>query len=87
MKITVCDGVAKRQLGNELFFITPFSSEVHTLNETGMIIFNILERTGSIRETSELMASEYEVEPDEVLEDIDDLLKRLTEVGILKIEE
>lgn len=60
------------------------SSVIHTLNETGELLWSLLEEGTTREEMAARMTDEYDVSEQQALKDIDLFIAKLTERGIIE---
>ena len=77
-------GIAVRRIKNEIFFITPASAELHTLNESGIEIWDLVQAGKSPAEIIEKLVAETDGEPEVIRTDILDLFQLFLKKGILR---
>jgi Coenzyme PQQ synthesis protein D (PqqD) len=84
MKYKICEGVAVRKLGNEIFFITPKTSQIHTLDEIGALIWDGIVEGMEIEKIGEKISSEYDETKVQIIKDIEELIQKLTDGGLIQ---
>ena len=77
-------GIAHKELENELFLITPKTSEIHNLDDIGTKIFNLLIEGNSPEEIGELPIKEYDISKNILINDILELIENLITKGLLE---
>jgi hypothetical protein len=77
-------GIAVRRIKDELFFITPASAELHTLNESGIEIWDLVQSGKSPAEIIEKLVAETDGEPEAIRSDIQELFDLFIAKGILR---
>ena len=78
-------GIAVRRIRNELFFITPASAELHTLNESGIGIWDWHTEGLTPAQIVARLIEETDGEPDVIRADIEELFTLFVDKGILRI--
>lgn len=76
--------IAVRRIKDELFFITPFSAQLHTLNESGVEIWDYLLQGKTPAQIIEILVEETDGERINIREDIIELVNELLTKGILR---
>lgn len=76
-----------RQIGEDGgLVVLPGKAEVKVLNPAGIKIFSMLDGTHTVEQIAEAVTSEFEVTPEQALEDIHAFLRELSEHGMLAPE-
>lgn len=61
-----------------------YVNQVMTLSETAAFIYERAESAGTPEKLTRLLSREYQVDEEDVREDVDEVLKKLEEAGILE---
>lgn len=61
-----------------------YVNQVMTLSETAAFIYERAESAGTSEKLTRLLSREYQVDEEDVREDVDEILKKLEEAGILE---
>lgn len=77
-------GIAYKQLKEEIFFLTPRSSEMHTLDAMGSTMLNLILDGKSPEEVGLLLSEEYDAPAERITSDVTTLLRDLIERGLLR---
>lgn len=77
--------VAKRRIRQEMFFLTPHNGELHEVNESGMEIWEMLEKGATPRDVYTHLCIETDGDPEEIRADLQEFLESLWEKGILQV--
>lgn len=77
-------GIAVRRIKDELFFITPASAELHTLNQSGIEIWDLLMAGKTPQEIVQSLIDGTDGEPDSIRADIQELFDLFLKKGILR---
>ena len=86
MTIKASDDVVFRDLSGEAVLLNLATGIYFGLNETGTRMWNLLLETGDKEKTVAKLKEEYEAEEPRLREDLDSLVRQLTEKGLLKGE-
>ncbi len=76
---------ASRVIEGEAIIFTPEDSMIHSLNEVGTRIWELLEEEKTIDEIVSVICEEFEVEKDKAEQDIDEFIELLSKKGITEI--
>jgi hypothetical protein len=79
-------GIAVRRIKGEIFFITPTSAELHTLNESGIEIWEMLQEGKPPSEIISTIIQETDGPPETIQSDIIELFQLLLSKGILRVK-
>jgi len=77
-------GIAVRRIKDELFFITPTSAELHTLNDSGIEIWDWVQAGKTPGEIIELLIDGTDGEPETIRADVRELFDLFLTKGILR---
>lgn len=76
--------ISSRQLGNEIMLYDSENDKVHILNETGIIIWNLLDGKNSLDNIKEKLSKQFpEVKSEEILKDVNEIIEKLTREGLI----
>ena len=78
------DTFTSRDLEEEFLFYDSSGDQVHVLNGTAREIFLLFDGKRSPEEIAESMVKQFEVEPEQALTDVNEILDRLIELGLVK---
>ena len=77
-------GISCRELGEELMLYDEKQDKVHVLNETGFLIWELIDGKNTIESIRELFASHFgNVPPEELQKDIDEMIERLESESLI----
>ncbi|MEB3197254.1 MAG: PqqD family protein [Candidatus Sericytochromatia bacterium] len=76
--------IAARVVNGETLILTPHDSVLHTLNQVGTRVWELLSECGSAREVAARLAEEYEVAQEEAETDVLALLQEFLDKQILQ---
>lgn len=77
--------VAKRRIRQTMFFLTPHNGELHEVNESGMEIWEMLEKGATPRDVYTQLCTETDGDPEDIRVDLEEFLQSLCEKGILQV--
>lgn len=72
-----------QEVNGELVILDLASEKYFGLNEVGTRIWLLLESGKSVAEAQEILLDEFDVEPRQLQSDVDDLLARLNDAGLI----
>lgn len=74
-----------RTIGDETIILdSKINKEVHQLNEVGSFIWNLCDGKNTVSQICEDVCNEYDVQPDEAKDDIENLLRMFVEKNLLE---
>lgn len=77
--------VASRVIDGQALLLDPAEDRVHMLNEVGTFIWTLVrERRHNVRDLCRAVASEFEVDDDTALADLQEFLRGLSERGFIE---
>ncbi len=85
-RVTVPDDVLMRELDGESVILNLASEHYYGLDEVGTRMWQLLATPKTIEDAYEILLTEYDVEPDRLLHDMQELIEQLVEHGLLQIE-
>lgn len=86
-KITVPEGVLEQKLEDEIVFLNMNTQYYHGLDEVGTRILSLLKEHGDVDATVSALLSEFDVEESVLRKDIDDMIEKLRERGLIVVDE
>ena len=86
-RITIPDGVVRRQFGDDKVLLNLATGHYHGLNPTGGYMVALLEETGDAAETARRTAEELSTPLERVREDLAELCAALSERGLIEIDD
>lgn len=72
-------------IGETVMIYNPQNGDMYELNDTAALLISFFQEGLPGEEILERITSEYDVSPDEVLEDVQPLIMRLIDLGLLKL--
>jgi len=84
-RVVASDNVLVRELSEEAVLLNLDSGIYFGLDQTGFRVWTVLTAADSISAAYEQLLSEYEVDPEQLLESLDELLSQCMGQGLLKI--
>ena len=78
--------VAHREMGDESVLLHLTAAHYYGLDEVGTRIWQLLVEHGELQVVFDQMLREYEVEPDQLQADLEELLGELTDQGLVTLE-
>ncbi len=85
MQISVPPDVLMNEVGGESVFLNLNGGNYFGLDEVGTSMWRALTRSDSIQAAYEALLSEYDVDPELLKKDLEDLLEQLVKHGLLQI--
>ena len=86
-KIVIPDGVLVRELAGESVLLNLKTESYFGLDEVGSRMWTALAESPSVALAFDLLASEYEVEPEKLREDLTIYIQKLVDLGLLRVDE
>lgn len=84
MKISVPKHVLVRVFENESVILNLNTESYHGLDDVGTSMWTALTKSASIQEALEALLSEYDAEPAQLRQDLDDFLDKLHQRGMVE---
>ena len=84
MKIKVNTELSIRKIDDEIFIYDRNKSLIHAFNETGVIFWEALINEIPFQQLSNQITEKYDVEPEDVANDLAVFLKELKSLGIVE---
>jgi len=85
MRVEISDGVTWRELGGDVVILNVETGVYFGLDGSGGVIWRELVEHGSVEKTLESLKRQFDVEPGELRRDLDDLLARLVDKGLVQL--
>ena len=78
------EGIISRRVGDEIVVIKDDGLSVHLLNKTAAIIWEKYSDTSEPDTIASALCERFEITLDEARRDVEDTIKQLEEIGLLK---
>lgn len=78
--------ILMRDCGEVTLAFNPETSDMFEFNETGAEVFELLKEGLQYKEIIDKLCTDYDVKPEEIYEDIDEILMRMEDVGIINVQ-
>ena len=75
--------IASRVIGKEVIMLTPEDGMLHTINETGALIWKLADGTKTGADISSMLSSQYGISAARAQKDVESFLKDLKKKGII----
>uniref|UniRef100_B8HXX5 PqqD family protein n=1 Tax=Cyanothece sp. (strain PCC 7425 / ATCC 29141) TaxID=395961 RepID=B8HXX5_CYAP4 len=79
------EDVLVQELGGELVLLNLDSEEYFGLDTVGASMWQILQETGSIQATYDRLLEQYEVEPEQLKQDLLELIEKFVDHGLVEL--
>lgn len=76
-KIQSLPNLSIRKIDSEIFILNRSTAEIHTFNETGTFIWELIEKKHTIEDISRRISEEYEITPEAAFREIDEFIADL----------
>ena len=83
-RIEISDGVLFRELQGEAVLLDLGSQRYFGLNEVGTRAWQLLQEHGEVEAVAATLLAEFEVEPTQLRQDLDELLGNLEQAGLIR---
>lgn len=78
------DGISSRRLGDGLMLYDPHTDRIHTLNETGACVWELLDGANTIEGIEGILKRRFEdASPQKVSQDVAEILEKLRQEGLI----
>ena len=84
-KISVLQDVLVQDLGGESVLLNLQSEQYFGLDDVGTQMWQVLTETESIQAAYDLLLAEYQVEPEQLHQDLQDLIEQLVNHGLVEV--
>ena len=85
VKISIPESVLIQNLEDESVLLNLDSEQYFGLDDVGTSMWEVLKETESVETAYEKLLTMYEVEPEQLRQDLDNLVKKLQEHGLVEI--
>lgn len=86
MNLRIVDDVLFRILGDEAVILNLSTGVYFGLDDVGTRIWQLLSEHGSTEKILQSLRGEYEVEDAQLRRDVDDLIRRLADHGLVQVD-
>lgn len=77
-------GISSQRLGQDLMLYDSESDKVHVLNETGAIIWELLDGKNTMGKIEKILAQRFDdASPQDISKDIEEILRKLEKEGLV----
>lgn len=87
MKIAIAKDVLIQDLGGESVLLNLNSEQYFGLDDVGTRMWSILTEVGELEAAQERLSLEYDVEPEVLRQDLQELIEKLIEHGLVEVTE
>jgi hypothetical protein len=84
-RVTVPENVLVQELDGEAVLLDLKSETYFGLDDVGIRMWQVLTTSASIQNAYEALLDEYDVTPEQLLQDLNELVTRLVEQGLLEV--
>lgn len=85
MRVSVPEDVLIRELDGESVILNLKSERYFGLDEVGTRMWEVLSTSGTIADAYQTLLSEYDVVPEQLQSDLDNLLEQLIQNGLINV--
>jgi hypothetical protein len=85
IRVEINDGVSWRDVGGDVVILNVEAGVYFGIDGSGSQMWRELAEHGSVEKTLESLKHQFDVEPDELKRDLDDLVKQLVEKGLVQL--
>ena len=86
-RVSVKDDVLFRELDGESVLLNLDNETYYGLDEVGTRIWELLSSSPSVQQAFDTMLGEYDVQPEQLREDLQKLIQDLTEQGLIQVKD
>ncbi len=87
MRVSIPEEVLIQDLGGELVLLNLQNEQYFGLDEVGTLAWSALQDNGSTEAAYAAVGAEYEVEAEQLRQDVDELIEQLVKHGLLRVVE
>ena len=84
--ITLSPDVISQEVSRETVLLDLNSENYFGLDEVGTRVWQLIEASGKLQDIYDTMLAEYEVEPDQLLEDLEQLVTDIQKAGLVELK-
>lgn len=81
------EDILTRECAEVTLAFNPDTSDMFEFNDSGADVFNLIKRGLQYNELINELCKMYSVEPDDIYDDVDEIISRMIEVGIINVSE
>jgi hypothetical protein len=85
MRVEINDGVIWRDVGGDVVILNVEAGVYFGIDGSGSQMWRELAEHGSVEKTFESLQQQFDVAPDELKRDLDDLLDKLVQKGLVQV--
>ena len=85
-RVVVPRGVVARAVGSSTVLLNSHSGRYFTLDEIGTRAWSLLTSSASIQAAYDTLIGEFSAEPDQLADDLEELIGRLNSLGLVEIQ-
>ncbi len=78
------EDVTSSKIGDELALLDPKSGQYFTLNQTGSVVWQHLDRPRSMQDIVQIITEKFDIDPSVCESDIKELITQLNDAGLIK---
>jgi len=87
IKLKISPEVHSQEVGGETVLLDLQSESYFGLDEVGTRIWQLLQQNGEVQSIFETILDEYDVEEEQLRRDLEELVEKLLEAGLVSIED
>ena len=87
IKLKISPEVHSQEVGGETVLLDLQSESYFGLDEVGTRIWQLLQQNGDLQSIFETILDEYDVEEEQLRRDLEELVEKLLEAGLVSIED
>lgn len=87
MKVIVPEGVLARELQGESVLLNLNTESYFGLDEVGTDMWRALTTSDSVEAAYQMLLTQYDVEPERLRQDLNELIEKLVEQGLIEIRD
>ena len=85
-KITISDQVLSQEVNGETVILDLKSESYFGLDDVGTRIWQLLQEHGDVQQTFDVMLDEFDVDAEQLHQDLNDLIGKLEEAGLVTLQ-
>ena len=87
IKLKISPDVHSQEVDGETVLLDLNSESYFGLDEVGTRIWQLLQESGDVKSIFETILDEYDVEEEQLQKDLEELVEKLVDTGLVKIED